>query len=92
MISHLLLGKNSFTRSKQLKILISKGLVHWGGNKKLKIYGTLECNSGKKMKTENRVFFVSEQAAIAEGFRPCGHCMREAYLVWKEGAAKLRHK
>lgn len=92
MINHQLLGKNAFTRSKQLQILISKGLVRWGGNKKLKIYGTLECKSGKKMKTENRVFFVSEQAAKAAGFRPCGHCMREAYLVWKEGTAKLRHK
>lgn len=92
MISHQLLGKNPFTRSRQLKILIGKGLVTMAGNKKLKIYGTLECNSGKRMGTENRVFFVSEKAAKEAGFRPCGHCMRKAYLVWKEGAAKLRQR
>jgi hypothetical protein len=92
MISHQLLGKTNFTRSKQLTILIGKELVTMAGNKKLKIYGTLQCSSGKKMKVENRVFFVSEKAATAAGFRPCGHCMREAYLLWKAGAAKLRHK
>jgi hypothetical protein len=92
MILHQLLGKSEYTRSRQLHILISKGLVTTGGNKKLKIYGTLSCSSGKKMKTENRVFFVSEQAASEAGFRPCGHCMREAYLSWKEGAARLRQR
>lgn len=92
MISHQLLGKTDYTRSRQLKILISKGLVTIAGNKKLRIYGTLQCSSGKKMKIENRVFFVSEEAATEEGFRPCGHCMREAYLLWKAGAAKLRQR
>jgi hypothetical protein len=92
MISHQLLGKTAYTRSRQLKILISKGLVTMAGNRKLGIFGTLECNSGKRMKLENRVFFVSEKAAQAAGFRPCGHCMRAAYLVWKEGEAKLRQR
>ncbi|MCF2493313.1 hypothetical protein NFI80_06605 [Dyadobacter chenhuakuii] len=31
----------------------------------------------------NRVFFNSEKEAMSQGFRPCGHCMREAYLRWK---------
>jgi hypothetical protein len=92
MISHQLLGKTAYTRSRQLKILISKGLVTMAGNRKLGIYGTLECKSGKRMKLENRVFFVSEKAAQAAGFRPCGHCMRASYLVWKEGEAKLRQR
>lgn len=92
MIIHQLLGKTPFIRSRQLHILISKGLVTMGGNKKLKIYGTLKCRSGQKMKAENRVFFVTEQAAREAGFRPCGHCMRDAYLSWKEGAARLRQK
>jgi len=92
MINHQLLGKTPYMRSRQLHILICKGLVTLGGNKKLKIYGTLNCSSGKKMKAENRVFFVSEQAAREAGFRPCGHCMREAYLSWKEGAARLRQR
>lgn len=92
MIEHQLLGKNAFTRSRQLYILIGKGLITIAGNRKLKIYGSLQCSSGKRMRTENRVFFVSEKAAREAGFRPCGHCMREAYLVWKEGAAKLRQR
>ena len=48
---------------------ISNRVVFWkiknrefayAGNKKLKIYGFLNCRSGKRMKRENRVFFSSE--------------------------------
>jgi methylphosphotriester-DNA--protein-cysteine methyltransferase len=54
------------------------------GNLKLKIYGRLNCPSGKRMKLQNRVFFASEGEAIGLGFRPCGHCMKEAYSAWKK--------
>lgn len=64
-----------FIKIKQRKICL-------GGNRKLKIYGTLSCASGKRMKRENRVFFVSEGEAIENGFRPCGHCMKEKYQTW----------
>ncbi len=57
-----------------------------GGNAKLKIYGLLTCSSGKKMKKENRVFFVSEKEAIDLGYRPCGHCMKQRYQIWKNGS------
>ncbi|KYG83545.1 Ada metal-binding domain-containing protein [Roseivirga echinicomitans] len=50
--------------------------IRWAGNRKLKIYGTLNCGSGKRMKKENRVFFYSLDEAKLYGFRPCGHCMR----------------
>lgn len=56
-----------------------------GGNFRLKIYGTLNCGSGKRMKAENRVFFSSEEEAIANAFRPCGNCMKNAYKKWKNG-------
>lgn len=69
--------------SKVLLRKIRKGEINFGGNLKLKIYGTLRCKSGKRMKRENRVFFISEKEAIEQGFRPCGHCMREAYRNWK---------
>lgn len=55
----------------------------FGGNRKLKIYGTLHCKSGKRMKKENRAFFVSEREAIKNGFRPCGNCMKVKYQKWK---------
>ncbi len=57
--------------------------IQWGGNRKLKIYGTLHCVSGKRMKRENRVFFASEEEALQNGYRPCGHCLRESYQKWK---------
>ena len=59
--------------------------IRLGGNRKLKIYGTLRCNSGKKMKSDNRVFFSTENEAIQNGFRPCGHCMKQQYQTWKNG-------
>ncbi|MFB9843208.1 Ada metal-binding domain-containing protein [Mucilaginibacter ginsenosidivorans] len=86
MIAHTDLGDTFFRRSRKLKELINNGEVQWGGNKKLKIYGTLSCVSGKRMKMQNRVFFQSEQEAKAMGYRPCAHCMRQAYLIWKADA------
>jgi methylphosphotriester-DNA--protein-cysteine methyltransferase len=67
------------------KILIqelkSKKIL-FGGNKKLLIYGLLSCKSGKRMKQQNRVFFADEQEAISNGYRPCGHCMKEKYMQY----------
>lgn len=67
----------------QLFRLIKAGLITLAGNRKLKIYGHLNCSSGKRMKKENRVFFKDAAEAKANGFRPCGHCMRELYKEWK---------
>jgi methylphosphotriester-DNA--protein-cysteine methyltransferase len=60
-----------------------KGII-FGGNDKLKIYGCLNCRSGKRMKKENRVFFFSEQEATAHGFRACGHCMNKEYKKYRQ--------
>ncbi|WAC14255.1 Ada metal-binding domain-containing protein [Dyadobacter pollutisoli] len=84
MIKHLELGKPSFATSRKLKQLIDNGLIKFGGNKNLKIYGTLACRSGKRMKRENRVFFSSGQEAVANDYRPCGHCMKKEYQDWKK--------
>ena len=46
--------------------------IKWAGHRKLKVYGTLHCTSGKRMKMENRVFFMSEEEALKYGYRPCG--------------------
>ena len=51
---------------RKLRSLIGKGTIKFGGNKLLKIYGTLSCKSGKRMKKENRVFFRSREEAIDE--------------------------
>ncbi|HRJ31538.1 MAG TPA: Ada metal-binding domain-containing protein [Cyclobacteriaceae bacterium] len=49
--------------------------ARFAGNLRLKIYGTLKCFSGKRMKRTNRVFFESEEEALTLGFRPCKNCL-----------------
>ncbi len=79
MIKHEHLDYKSFIK------LIKSERIRLGGNINLKIYGTLQCKSGKRMKVINRVFFASELEAKTHGFRPCGHCMKTEYLKWKNG-------
>lgn len=69
--------------------LIKSGRIKLAGYKKARIYGTLHCRSGKRMKTENRVFFNSEEEAINSGYRPCGHCLPEKYKLWKAKMNKI---
>lgn len=66
----------------EVRCLIRSGRVRFAGNIRLKIYGTLRCSSGKRMKKSNRVFFSSVEEASVSGFRPCGGCMRTEYLRW----------
>jgi methylphosphotriester-DNA--protein-cysteine methyltransferase len=77
--------ENNYADRKRLRELITKGEIVLGGNDTLRIYGTLTCTSGKRMLKKNRVFFVSEAEAVALGFRPCGHCLRQQYQHWKRG-------
>jgi methylphosphotriester-DNA--protein-cysteine methyltransferase len=71
---------------------LTKGL--FGGNKRAKIYGRLDCPSAlraiKRGRTyqQHRVFFAEEASAIAVGFRPCGRCMRDAYEKWRGRVGK----
>lgn len=76
MIKHLEIS-DSDLRSK-----IKQKIICFGGNRKLKIYGTLQCKSGKRMNRKNRVLFASENEAIKNNFRPCGHCMKTEYKKW----------
>ena len=83
-------------QNKQFKLLNSKGAEYLsnipgtiGGNKKLKIYGRLDCPSAKKWIEKgyyisNRVFFENEDTAIAAGYRPCAKCMPDEYTNWKK--------
>ena len=72
------------TSQRELYSLIKARKIVLGGNKNLKIYGLLNCKSGKRMKMNNRVFFASENEAINLDYRPCGHCLREKYIEWKK--------
>jgi methylphosphotriester-DNA--protein-cysteine methyltransferase len=61
----------------------------FGGNRRLKIYGRLDCPSALRAinrgstYARHRVFFADEASAIAAGYRPCGVCMRDAYRQWR---------
>lgn len=68
----------------ELHLKLKQHQIVFAGNAQLKIYGRLTCASGKRMLKKNRVFFVDEQEAITHGFRPCGHCMQQAYKKWKD--------
>ena len=70
----------------QIYLSDTKGTI--GGNKKLKIYGKLDCPSAKRWidkgkYTSNRIFFETEEIAIAAGYRPCSVCMPKEYEKWK---------
>lgn len=75
--------KHSYLNKKELVLKIKNKEIAFGGNRRLKIYGTLQCKSGKRMKTQNRMFFKNEIEAIENGYRPCGHCMNDKYKLWK---------
>jgi methylphosphotriester-DNA--protein-cysteine methyltransferase len=71
----------SLTQSEILS-KIKQGEIVFAGNGKLKIYGLLNCASGKQMKKQNRVFFVSETEALKNGYRPCRNCTYKKYQQW----------
>src|SRR5581483_9578207 len=70
---------NNYKGKKELHALIAHGHITLAGNRVLKVYGTLSCGSGKRMKRTNRVFFANEQEALEHGYRPCGNCLKKRY-------------
>ena len=67
-------------KNKKYRILTENGFIEssvpgkYAGWKIGKIFGTLDCLSGKRMKNENRVFFLTWQNANECGYRPCKIC------------------
>lgn len=71
------------------KFYQSKTPGTYGGNRKTKVYGTMDCPAAlraiaKYGYVKDRVFFADEKAALAAGFIPCASCQREKYLIWKK--------
>lgn len=64
------------------------GHIRYGGNRRLRIYGSYDCSSGKRMKRAFRVFFGDVAEAQETGFRPRGHCLRDDYARWKDHPAE----
>lgn len=48
--------RHEMITDQELYVLLRQGKILFGGNQQLKIYGTLHCRSGKRMKCKNRVF------------------------------------
>lgn len=64
----------------------SKGAI--GGNRRLRIYGRLNCPNALRHianggYAKNRVFFADEETAKRAGYRPCAVCMPIEYVSWK---------
>ena len=64
----------------------SKG--RWGGHRRTKIYGRLDCPSALRAIARGgyvryRVFFADEETAVKAGYRPCATCCRDRYCEWK---------
>lgn len=59
---------------KNNKTIISRVPGEYAGWQPGKIFGTLDCKSGMRMKKENLVFFATLGDAVTEGYRPCRNC------------------
>lgn len=72
----------------ELHQALKQGSLTFAGHRSARIFGRLDCASGKRMKREERVFFADAAEALALGFRPCGRCMKDAYAQWKRPASR----
>lgn len=64
-----------------------------GGHRGTRLYGRLDCPAALRAIARggyvtHRVFFASEEDAVAAGFRPCARCLPEAYARWKARGAR----
>ncbi|HKK44313.1 MAG TPA: Ada metal-binding domain-containing protein [Balneolaceae bacterium] len=93
MIKQSQLGLTIKAQKKEIRRLIKRSSITLAGNQKLKIYGRLDCASGKQLNPQSRVFFEDERDALKNGYRPCGNCMPEKYRKWKstQGPPEIDH-
>ncbi|MGY2174849.1 Ada metal-binding domain-containing protein [Pseudomonas azotoformans] len=80
---------------KRWKVLDSRGKLvfsqkpgQFGGHKRSKIYGLLNCPAALRAMSRggyvmDRVFFIDEQSARLAGYRPCFRCMPASYSEWR---------
>lgn len=66
-----------------------------GGHSGRRVYGRLDCTTAlawieRGHYVRHRVFFATETDALRAGYRPCGHCMPNAYRAWKADPAAFR--
>ncbi|RAI39004.1 metal-binding protein [Rhodoplanes roseus] len=59
-----------------------------GGNRRLRIYGRLDCPNARRWLAkghyvQTRVFFADAPTAIAAGYRPCAVCLPAEWRRYK---------
>lgn len=64
------------------------------GNARTHVYGKATCNATQghlilDQKTQDRVLFNNIEDAEAAGYRPCGKCMHDKYIEWKNKKMKV---
>ncbi|OGF26240.1 hypothetical protein A2303_03515 [Candidatus Falkowbacteria bacterium RIFOXYB2_FULL_47_14] len=79
--------KNRYRILKNGKFILSEKPGKYAGWRPGKIFGRLDCASGKRMNKKNRVFFHSLEDAVREGYRPCKNCRP----INQEDFKKIRH-
>ena len=80
MIRHDMIDEVSLHR------MIRDGRLTFAGNRRQKIFGRLDCRTGRRLARRNRIFFASRGEAERLGYRPCARCLPAAYDVWKSSA------
>ena len=80
-MSYILLGADGAPHESDVK-------GQWGGHRRTRIYGRLDCPSAlraiaPRRLRRHRVFFADEATAIAAGYRPCAVCCPDRYQAWK---------
>ncbi|AKU97914.1 hypothetical protein AKJ09_04578 [Labilithrix luteola] len=68
---------------------------HFGGHRKGKIYGRLDCRAARQAIAHggyvaHRVFFLNEETARAAGYRACAVCMPAEHARWKNSRTPPR--
>lgn len=79
------------------KEYLSKTKGIYGGHKRSRCYGKMDCPSAlrwisKGKYISGRVFFANEYDALMAGYHPCAVCMRDKFLEWKKSPINYLQK
>lgn len=84
----LMVATGSHTRCWAPTALLQRDSGTFGGHRRQKIYGRLDCPAARRAinaggYVAHRVFFADEPTAVTDGYKPCGACLPAANRRWK---------
>ncbi len=68
------MARKTYRVFKDGRLVFSRVPGRYAGIVTQKIFGRLDCWSGKRALKKNRVFFLTWEDAVAAGYRPCKVC------------------